>query len=161
MQASCRGPSGSMQNVMTLQSVIQTAATMAEIPHQPRAFHIMQMMYTSLLVLAAGSAARTAAAEDCQDAERASFSLLQAHVMTKDMTRDHKIEEAPQYWASGRGNYPEYAVSNYSAPFHLGQSLAWSWHHPDGRFATLTSPGSFRAHPLSLLLLVGIVQNNF
>ena len=74
--------------------------------------------------------------EECQDAEQASFSVLQTHQL---LTKDHvKKEEEEFFWASGRGNFPEYAVSQHPAPFKLADAFAWQWHHPLGRFATLT-----------------------
>ena len=45
----------------------------------------------------------------------------------------------PKYrWQSGRGNFPNFAVSEDTGPFNLNETLAWSWHHPQGRFHTLT-----------------------
>ena len=96
----------------------------------------MQFVWAACSIVVVGGIHGTAVAtEDCQDAERAGFSVLQAHhLITKDLVK--KKEE--HFWASGRGNFPEYAVSVYSAPFELSESFAWQWHHPLGRFATLT-----------------------
>ena len=92
------------------------------------------MQSTSLAALLC-ALAHTLATEDCQDAESAGFSFLQAHVVT---TSRGSEGEAQHHWASGRGNFPEYAVAKHPAPFNLAETFAWEWHHPLGRFATLT-----------------------
>ena len=98
----------------------------------------MQFVVTGLIITATvveSSIVCAPGAEDCQEAERAGFSVLQAHHL---ITRNHITKETEYHWASGRGNFPEYAVSIHPAPFNLSESLAWQWHHPLGRFATLT-----------------------
>jgi len=67
---------------------------------------------------------------EAYDCESPSNILLQ--------TAHHHQREKKYFWPSGRGKYPFFAVSEHNAPFHLNDSLAWSWHHPDGRFHTLT-----------------------
>ena len=70
-------------------------------------------------------------AGDCPEDECASpgTQLLQASAQAR----------RPKYrWQSGRGNFPNFAVSEDTGPFNLNKSLAWSWHHPKGRFHTLT-----------------------
>ena len=80
------------------------------------------------------SVATAHVAEDCQDAETG-VSFLQAQIVTQAQS---SLSEGQHHWSSGRGNFPEYAVSKHSAPFNLPEAFAWRWHHPLGRFATLT-----------------------
>mmetsp|Transcript_118339 Transcript_118339/g.382015 ORF Transcript_118339/g.382015 Transcript_118339/m.382015 type:complete len:463 (+) Transcript_118339:70-1458(+) len=42
------------------------------------------------------------------------------------------------FWPSGHGVVGRYSNSPYMGPKNLSASLAWSWHHPSGRFHTLT-----------------------
>lgn len=69
---------------------------------------------------------------DCerQDCDSPSNIFLQ--------TAHHRQREEKYHWPSGRGRFPFFAVSENNAPFHVNSSLAWSWHHPEGRFHTLT-----------------------
>lgn len=63
------------------------------------------------------------------DCEKSGSHLLQSHA---------RRVEPKYFWQSGRGNFPNFAVSEETGPFLLNQSLKWSWHHPAGRFHTLT-----------------------
>ncbi|CAE7814485.1 unnamed protein product [Symbiodinium sp. CCMP2592] len=74
--------------------------------------------------------------DTCHEVEQLAVNMLQAHIVARGSSSS---QAQPNYhWASGRGNFPDYAVSQNVAPFNLNRSLAWSWHHPEGRFATLT-----------------------
>ena len=106
----------------------------AEISYQPWAFHVAMKTILALLVaLGIRGGCSSAGVEDCQETEQTQLSLLQTHLLTSD-----RRAEVPHHWGSGRGNFPEYAVSTYPAPFKLSDTFAWQWHHPLGRFATLT-----------------------
>ena len=104
--------------------------------HRPRMLSMLQRWFTlSVLAVVWGSARSAQAGADCQDdASCAHLSVLQMHLLTSDSSSS----EPGYYWASGRGNFPEYAVSVHPAPFNLSATFAWQWHHPLGRFATLT-----------------------
>ena len=106
----------------------------AEISHQPWAFHVAMKTILALLAALGGrGGCSSVGGEDCQETEQTDLSLLQTHLLTSD-----RRAEAPHHWGSGRGNFPEYAVSTHAAPFKLSNTFAWQWHHPLGRFATLT-----------------------
>jgi len=86
-------------------------------------------MHFVLSGLVLGSALRWVAGVCYDDCEKTGSNLLQS--------RATRIE--PKYfWQSGRGNFPNFGVSEDSGPFLLNQTLKWSWHHPEGRFHTLT-----------------------
>ena len=87
-------------------------------------------LWTGLVLSLKGKLA--SAQTEC-DAERAGLSMLQAH-----LAKERNVDRSRYHWASGRGNFPNYSVSPHPAPFKVGGSLAWKWHHPLGRFATLT-----------------------
>ncbi|CAE7730277.1 bamB [Symbiodinium pilosum] len=72
---------------------------------------------------------------DCKDGEQQGLSFIQAKAMARDPASKKAVE---YHWGSGRGNFPEYAVSHATAPFELAKKIAWTWSHPMGRFATLT-----------------------
>lgn len=42
------------------------------------------------------------------------------------------------WWPSARGRVGRYGESPFSGPANLSDSLAWEWHHPDGRYHTVT-----------------------
>lgn len=65
--------------------------------------------------------------EECED--KTGNNLLQSHA---------RRVEPKYFWQSGRGNFPDFGVSQDVGPFFLNQTLKWSWHHPAGRFHTLT-----------------------
>ncbi|CAK9052008.1 Uncharacterized protein SCF082_LOCUS28489 [Durusdinium trenchii] len=80
--------------------------------------------------LALGAWSTFAVAEE--DCEAPSNILLQtAHQSRRD-------REMMYHWPNGRGRFPYFAVSEHIGPFDLNNSLSWSWHHPEGRFHTLT-----------------------
>ena len=91
----------------------------------------MKPMISGLLIVIAFRSSASTHGEDCQDAESCSQLLLQTHLFTRDRAEEY-------HWASGRGNFPKYAVSAHPAPFNLPAAFTWQWHHPLGRFATLT-----------------------
>mmetsp|Transcript_23618 Transcript_23618/g.44604 ORF Transcript_23618/g.44604 Transcript_23618/m.44604 type:complete len:494 (-) Transcript_23618:70-1551(-) len=88
-------------------------------------------------VLGASLDRRAEVLDGCEDAERAGLSFLQSKVHAA-MQAERKTTDQDYHWASGRGNFPQYAASNHTGPFNLPESYAWQWHHPEGRFATLT-----------------------
>jgi len=46
-------------------------------------------------------------------------------------------EEAPHYWPHARGQVSHYSSSSHTGPSDFNASLAWSWHHPEGRYSTV------------------------
>eukprot|EP00435_Cladocopium_sp_Y103_P071276 s534_g37.t1 len=84
-------------------------------------------------VLALTSALVSAVVGQCADAHDydspSSIFLQTAH---------WRQREEKYHWPSGRGRFPFFAVSEHNAPFRVNDTLAWSWHHPEGRFHTLT-----------------------
>ena len=88
-------------------------------------------MQLHILWLVWGWAFLSAAATGLDECEAHSGNqLLQASASKRKPERYH--------WQSGRGNYPNFGVSEENGPFFLNQTLSWSWHHPAGRFHTLT-----------------------
>lgn len=85
---------------------------------------LFQAAAFSVLVVATTA---LAALDDC---ENSGNNLLQSFAQARRAEKYH--------WQSGRGNFPNFAVSEETGPFELNQSLSWSWHHPKGRFHTLT-----------------------
>eukprot|EP00435_Cladocopium_sp_Y103_P013568 s560_g3.t1 len=64
------------------------------------------------------------------DCDKSGSNLLQSFAQAR---------RAEKYaWQSGRGNFPNFAVAEANGPFNLSETLSWSWHHPKGRFHTLT-----------------------
>ncbi|CAJ1428458.1 unnamed protein product [Effrenium voratum] len=55
------------------------------------------------------------------------------------------------HWPTGRGSFPNPGISDEVAPVQMNTSLAWSWHHPAGRFHTLTY-GTAIDHQLNVYL---------
>lgn len=50
--------------------------------------------------------------------------------------------EGQSFWPHARGQVGHYGVSSWAGPTNLSASLAWSWHHPEGRFHTTVLGGS-------------------
>lgn len=51
-------------------------------------------------------------------------------------------DEAPTYyWPHARGHVGKYSVTDHMGPKDLNASLAWSWHHPNGRYHTVVVSG--------------------
>lgn len=48
-----------------------------------------------------------------------------------------RFPENVYYWPSPRGRTGFYSESFFEGPSDLQNSLAWSWHHPEGRFHTV------------------------
>ena len=86
---------------------------------------LFQAAAFSVLVVATTA---LAALDDCENSGY--NNLLQSFAQARRAEKYH--------WQSGRGNFPNFAVSEETGPFELNQSLSWSWHHPKGRFHTLT-----------------------
>jgi len=76
--------------------------------------------------------------DDC-DETMTGTSLIQRGMHASKLTDGRANDrEALGHWPSGRGLFGGYAVSQNPEPFDVNKSLAWSWHHPKGRFHTLT-----------------------
>ncbi|CAL1162531.1 unnamed protein product [Cladocopium goreaui] len=77
------------------------------------------------------------------ECDRSGGNLLQSFAQAR---------RAEKYaWQSGRGNFPNFAVAEANGPFNLSETLSWSWHHPKGRFHTLTW-GTVLDHQLNVYL---------
>ena len=100
--------------------------------------HEMRLESAAFSVLVVAGA--LAALDDC---ENSGNNLLQSFAQARRAEKYH--------WQSGRGNFPNFAVSEETGPFELNESLSWSWHHPKGRFHTLTY-GTALDHQLNVYL---------
>lgn len=88
----------------------------------------------------------SAAVAGLDDCEAPGNQLLQSSAQKR------RADGADKYhWQSGRGNFPNFGVSEENAPFLLNETLHWSWHHPEGRFHTLTW-GTAIDHQLNIYL---------
>ena len=77
------------------------------------------------------------------ECDRSGGNLLQSFAQAR---------RAEKYaWQSGRGNFPNFAVAEANGPFNLSETLSRSWHHPKGRFHTLTW-GTVLDHQLNVYL---------
>mmetsp|Transcript_50512 Transcript_50512/g.110211 ORF Transcript_50512/g.110211 Transcript_50512/m.110211 type:complete len:481 (-) Transcript_50512:97-1539(-) len=53
-----------------------------------------------------------------------------------------RSRHAPYYWPHARGHPGSYSTTDIVGPeTELNASLAWSWHHPDGRYHTVVTSG--------------------
>jgi len=52
--------------------------------------------------------------------------------------RGRASDDDTYFWPSARGQVGLYSTSPYAGPTNLSSSLAWSWHHPMHKYATVT-----------------------
>mmetsp|Transcript_52071 Transcript_52071/g.163521 ORF Transcript_52071/g.163521 Transcript_52071/m.163521 type:complete len:488 (+) Transcript_52071:93-1556(+) len=87
-----------------------------------------------IAVAALGHAAEGLVARSASHVELRPSYLSQTGTAALDLQR---FPENRYLWPSPRGRGGLYSESLFSGPSDLNRSLAWSWHHPEGRFHTV------------------------
>jgi len=69
------------------------------------------------------------------------LALAQGRQLTppkKAHRRQHAQKHAQYFWPTSRGKVGSYGNTEYDGPSDWAHSLAWQWHHPAGRYNTIT-----------------------